>query len=134
MRPFCSFFTISSKSSVFLKDVSCPVEMKTRIIGPHGSDRDRGKDPGHLESPEVSDTPWVGVSAKNLFSNWSRVLVKPLSFASQVHGMCWMSQVLQEGLKKKKKNPKTPQIPLGNSELRRDIVLLLLLFKVNVKL
>lgn len=31
--PFCSFFTIASKSSDFFEDLVCPVEMKTKITG-----------------------------------------------------------------------------------------------------
>lgn len=36
-RPFCSFFTIASKSPVFFEDLSSPVEMKARITGPEES-------------------------------------------------------------------------------------------------
>lgn len=39
MRPFCNFFTIPSKSSIFCEDLACPMETKPNISESRRSER-----------------------------------------------------------------------------------------------
>lgn len=98
--PFCSFFTISSKSSFFSEDSVWPVEWKqelqraVRVTGNWGKGRAcLGREEEGLS--RFWEHPWLNQGlAKGQPSNQSRVPTGPLSFVSEAEGVWWVNQKL----------------------------------------
>ena len=134
--PFCSFFTISSKSSVFSEDSVWPVEWKqelqraVRVTGNWGKGRAcLGREEEGLS--RFWEHPWLNQGlAKGQPSNQSRVPTGPLSFVSEAEGVWWVNQKLYWSVLPRRSWNTT----LSKTQGWEDKALLLLLFSTSMKL